>query len=74
MSTIQVRNVPEEVSRSLKAKAAVEGRPLSDFLLSELEKISTRPSRAELIKRIAERVERVLPPAEEILQRERPTQ
>ena len=72
MSTIQVRNVPEETSRALKAKAALEGRSLSDYLLGELQQIAERPSRAELLQRIASRGMRVLPPAESMLETERP--
>ncbi|MDO5676921.1 MAG: toxin-antitoxin system, antitoxin component [Propionibacteriaceae bacterium] len=72
MTTIQVRNVPEETSRALKAKAALDGRSLSDFLLDELQKIAERPSRAELLARIAARPERELPPAEIVLESQRP--
>ncbi|MGO0577287.1 FitA-like ribbon-helix-helix domain-containing protein [Ornithinimicrobium panacihumi] len=71
MTTIQVRNVPDEVSRALKAKAALEGRSLSDYLLGELERLATRPGRAQLLARIAEREVRDLPPAELILDEER---
>lgn len=72
MTTIQVRNVPEETSRALKAQAALEGRSLSDYLLAELQKIAERPSRAELLARIARRPSRPLPPAEGVLDSERP--
>ncbi|MDO5628969.1 MAG: antitoxin [Mobilicoccus sp.] len=71
MTTIQVRNVPEELSRSLKAKAALEGRSLSEYLLGELERIAGRPSRAELLARIAARGPVDLPPAEEVLAEQR---
>lgn len=54
MTTIQVRNVPEETSRALNAKAALEGKSVSDYLLDELERLATRPSRAELLARISE--------------------
>lgn len=54
MTTIQVRNVPEETSRTLNAKAALEGKSVSDYLLDELERLATRPSRAELLARISE--------------------
>lgn len=67
MTTIQVRNVPEEVSRALKAKAALEGRSLSDYLLGELERLASSPSRAELLQRIADRGAKTLPPAEDVL-------
>lgn len=72
MTTIQVRNVSEETSRALKAKAACEGRSLSDYLLRELDRIASRPSRAELLDRISRRGVIDLPPAEEVLAQERP--
>lgn len=73
MTTIQVRNVSEETSRALKAKAASEGRSLSDYLLRELDRIASRPSRTELLDRIARRGIADLPPAEEVLAQERPS-
>lgn len=72
MTTIQVRNVSEETSRALKAKAALEGRSLSDFLLRELDRIATRPSRAELLERIASRAVTTLEPASRVLEEQRP--
>lgn len=72
MSTIQVRNVPDATSRALKAKAALEGRSLNDYLLAKLERIATRPSRAELMQRIAARATPQVPPAEVVLTDERP--
>ncbi len=71
MTTIQVRNVSEETSRALKAKAALEGRSLSDFLLRELDRIATRPSRAELLERIAGRPVATLEPASRVLAEQR---
>lgn len=72
MSTLQIRNVPDELSRELKARAAREGRSLSDYLLSELERVAARPSRAELYERIQGRSPNgELPPASEVLERER---
>lgn len=55
MTTIQIRNVPEEVSRELKSRAAAEGRSLSDFLLTEVTRIAARPSRADIMQRILQR-------------------
>lgn len=73
MTTIQVRNVPEATSRALKAKAAFDGKSLSDYLLVELERLAARPSRAELLARISERGLRELPPAEAVLAEQRPS-
>ncbi|WP_025158314.1 FitA-like ribbon-helix-helix domain-containing protein [Leifsonia aquatica] len=72
MTTIQVRNVSEETSRALKAKAALEGRSLSDYLLRELDRLATRPSRTELLERIASRGVATLSPAAHVLAEQRP--
>jgi len=50
---IQIRNVPDEVHRRLKARAAMEGRSLSDFLLSEITRVAETPDRKELFDRLA---------------------
>jgi len=72
MTTIQVRNVSDETSRALKAKAALEGRSLSDYLLRELDRLATRPSRAELLARISKREVATLEPAAQVLADQRP--
>jgi plasmid stability protein len=52
---IQIRNVPEELHRTLKSRAALSGRSLSDYLLAELRRVAERPSRAELLARLQSR-------------------
>ncbi len=49
---IQVRNVPEVLHRSLKARAASAGMSLSDYLLVELREIAERPTLAEFRERL----------------------
>jgi antitoxin FitA len=49
---IQLRNVPDTLHRSLKARAAMSGRSLSDYLLAEIKEIAERPTLAELRKRL----------------------
>jgi plasmid stability protein len=49
---IQIRNVPDEIHRELKVRAARAGRSLSDFLLEELRDLATRPTPEEIIARI----------------------
>ncbi|HPT29109.1 MAG TPA: hypothetical protein PLZ95_22010 [Bryobacteraceae bacterium] len=44
---IQIRDVPEQMHRTLKARAAREGMSLSDFLKSELDRIVERPTMRE---------------------------
>lgn len=48
---IQVRDVPEHVHRTLKARAAREGMSLSDLIKRELERAAERPSMAEWLER-----------------------
>jgi antitoxin FitA len=49
---IQVRNVPDEVHRALKARAAAAGMSLSDYIKQDLERQAARPSLEELDARI----------------------
>lgn len=53
---IQVRNVPEALHRSLKARAATAGMSLSDYLLGELREIAARPTLAEFRERLHTRI------------------
>jgi hypothetical protein len=52
---IQIRNVPDYVHRTLKARAAREGVSLSDYLLSELEDLTARPTPEEMRDRLEAR-------------------
>jgi antitoxin FitA len=52
---IQLRNVPDALHRSLKARAAMEGMSLSDYLLGEIKEIAERPTLAELRERLHQR-------------------
>ena len=52
---VQIKEVPDEVHHTLKARAAESGLSLSEFLRIELGKIATRPSTAELRRRIEAR-------------------
>jgi len=49
---IQVRNVPDDVHRALKASALAEGMSLSDFVKRELATIATQASFEEIDARI----------------------
>ncbi|WP_239024993.1 FitA-like ribbon-helix-helix domain-containing protein [Rhodoligotrophos defluvii] len=72
---IQIRNVPEALHRKLKARAALAGMSLSDFLLSEIREIAARPTLDELRARLEQRsrVRLSLSPAEAVREeRERP--
>jgi len=58
---IQVRNVPENLHRLLKSRAALAGKSLSEYLLEELRRVAARPTLSELAERISTR-ESVTPP------------
>jgi plasmid stability protein len=47
MSMIQIRHVPDDLHRELKARAAQNGKSLSDYLLEELRALATRPTMQE---------------------------
>lgn len=50
---IQIRNVPQRVHRTLKARAALAGKSLSDYILEELEAMADVPSQQEMRARLA---------------------
>lgn len=52
---IQLRNVPDPLHRKLKARAALAGMSLSDYLIAEIRKTAERPTLEELRQRLAER-------------------
>jgi len=58
---VQIRNVPEGLHRILKARAAMSGMSLSDYLLTELREIAERPTLSELQQRIEGRAPVKLP-------------
>src|SRR3989337_1676280 len=50
---IQLRHVPDDLHRKLKARAALEGLSLSEYLLKEVQRAAERPTLAELRQRLA---------------------
>lgn len=53
--TIQIRNVPDELYRTSKARAAKAGMTLSDYLLSKIVRMAEKPTLAEMMKRLRQR-------------------
>jgi plasmid stability protein len=69
---IQIRNVPTELHRRLKARAAIEGMSMSDYVLRELRKALDRPTRQEILERLwAQPVRRLGRRAAEVVRAER---
>ncbi len=49
---LQLRNVPDALHRSVKARAALAGMSLMDYLLTEIKEIAERPTLTELRDRL----------------------
>jgi plasmid stability protein len=52
---IQIRNVPDVLHRRLKARAALAGMSLSDYLLAEIREVAERPTLDEMRERLERR-------------------
>ena len=52
---IQLRHVPDALHRQLKARAAMSGLPLSDYLIREVRKIAEQPTPEEMRERLRQR-------------------
>ena len=69
---VQIRNVPPEFHRRLKARAALEGMSMSDYILREIGKALERPTRAEVLERLRTRpVRRLKRKAADVIRAER---
>jgi plasmid stability protein len=69
---LQIRNVPDALHRKLKARAAIAGQSLSDYLLAEISRIAALPTRQEMLARIHTRTRVELSvPAATVIRRER---
>jgi len=55
---VQIRNMPDDIHRTLKSRAALAGMSLSDYLLLEVKKVAEMPTMEEMRERLAR-----LPPA-----------
>jgi plasmid stability protein len=69
---VQIRNVPSELHRRLKARAAIEGLSMSDYVLREVRKALDRPTRQEVLERLRARpLRRLRRSAADVLRAER---
>ena len=72
MGHIQIRNVPEDVHRTLKARAAKQGVSLSDYLLAQVTELARLPTLEEMTERVRSRSRVRLPkPAAELIREAR---
>jgi len=69
---VQIRSVPVELHRRLKARAALEGISMSDYVLREIRKALDRPMRQEILQRLrAQPVRRLKRSAADVIRAER---
>ena len=52
---IQLRNVPDDLHRVLKSRAALTGKSLSDYLIAEIRRHAEYPNVEELRRRLRAR-------------------
>ena len=52
LTHVQIRNVPGDFHRRLKARAAIEGMSMSEYILREVGKSLDRPTRQEVLARL----------------------
>jgi plasmid stability protein len=69
---IQLRNVPDELHRVLKARAALAGLSLSEYLIQEVQQLAQRPTKDEMRERLNRRSPVALePPSADLVREER---
>ena len=49
---IQIRNVPDDLHRKLKARAAAAGMSLSDYILRDVAKTAEQPTMEEWLRKL----------------------
>jgi plasmid stability protein len=64
---LQIRGVPDDVHRRLKAQAAMCGQSLNDYLLARVTEIARTPTLPELADRIRSRAGYAGPPSAEVI-------
>ena len=57
MATIQIRNIPEEVHRVYRARAAAAGMSLQEYMRAELVRQAQRRTPAELVADVEREME-----------------
>ena len=53
--SIQIRNVPDDIHRTLRARAAAAGLSLSDYLLADISRLAERPPVVDVLLRASSR-------------------
>lgn len=72
MPHVQIRNMPAEMHRTFKTRAAAEGMSLSEYLLKELRPIAALPTLEEWVEEVRSRpLYRLKKSSAEIIREER---
>lgn len=71
MKMLQIRNVPDDLHRSLKERAAREGTTMSELVLRELPRLASKPSVDEVMARIRSRSRVDGPTAADLIRQDR---
>jgi antitoxin FitA len=71
MKMLQVRNIPDDLHRALKERAAREGTTMSELVLRELPRLAHKPSPEQVMARIRSRSRVGGPRASEVIRVER---
>ena len=56
MAVLQIKHLDEDVIRTLKVRAAAEGKSLQSYMHDTVSKLARRPTRRELLARIEQRL------------------
>ena len=68
MATLYVRDVPDEVARTMKERAAEAGMSMSAYVAAELTRIATRPTNSEVVARLRRQARSESPATADILE------
>jgi hypothetical protein len=68
VTTLYIRDVSDEVAKTLKERAAAEGKSLSAYVAGELSKIASRPTNAQIVTRLREQDRSAGPTSKEIVE------
>ena len=71
MKLLQIRNIPDDLHRALKERAAREGTTMSELVLRELPRLAHKPSPEQVLERIRERGPVGGPSSAELIRSER---
>ena len=71
MANVQVRDVPDDVHRKLKSRAALAGQSLNAFLLERMSEMARVPTVPELAERIRRREPYSGPSSADVIREER---